>query len=416
MKLIGASFVFLCDDEFSILKDGGVVYENEVILEVGKFSTLKSKYDLNDKNATFHNDCVLLPAFVNAHIHFEFGANDVSFNYGGFDLWLTSVMQKREGVLGQIENVLDSGIQSQLKSGVGSVGAISSYGGDLKSLASSPLKVVYFNEAIGSNPSAIDTLFADFKARYELSKAKKSKTFFPAIAIHSPYSVHKILASRVIDIAKQDNALLSTHFLESKLEREWLTKKSGWFFKFYKNILQIPNPKPLYHGIKDFLGLFKSQTLFVHLTNAIQKEILQIADLGHYIVTCPRSNRLLDGEMLDINILPHSHLAIGSDGMSSNATLSMLDEIRFGLFGMRTSLLKLARILLLSATKYGAKALRLNNGTLEPSKDSDFALFHIANITKSTQPEVHFILHSKSARQVFINGECVFDSCESNFH
>ncbi len=413
MKLIGASFVFVCDDEFKILKDGGVAYENETIIEVGDFSALKSRHNLSDKDAIFHNDCVLLPTFVNAHIHFEFGANDVSFNYGGFDLWLASVMQKREGVLQKIHNVLDESIRSQLESGVGSVGAISSYGADLDKLAQSALKVVYFNEAIGSNPSAVDALFADFKARYELSKAKKSKTFFPAIAIHSPYSVHKILAQHIIDIATQDNALLSAHFLESDHEREWLTKGSGWFFDFYKNTLQIPNPKPLYDGIDDFLSLFKSQTLFVHLTNATQKEILQIANLGHYIITCPRSNRLLDGKMLDVDMFDMSalsHLGVGSDGMSSNTTLSILDELRFGLFGMQAPLLKLARILLLSATRNGANALRLNNGMLAQGRDCDFALFHIPNISQSVQPEVHFIMHAKRAREVFINGECVLES------
>ena len=46
-------------------------------------------------------------------------------------------------------------------------------------------------------------LFADFKARLEESKKHTSDTFIPAIAIHSPYSVHPILVKHVLDIAKK---------------------------------------------------------------------------------------------------------------------------------------------------------------------------------------------------------------------
>ena len=38
----------------------------------------------------------------------------------------------------------------------------------------------------------VDTLFADFKNRLDIAKNKNQK-FIPAVAIHSPYSVHPFL-------------------------------------------------------------------------------------------------------------------------------------------------------------------------------------------------------------------------------
>ena len=44
MKIIGASVVFVCDREFRIIRDGGVVYEGERIVEVGGYEELVAKY------------------------------------------------------------------------------------------------------------------------------------------------------------------------------------------------------------------------------------------------------------------------------------------------------------------------------------------------------------------------------------
>ncbi len=145
----------------------------------------------------FFSGCVLLPALINAHIHFEFSSNSTSFAYGSFEGWLASVMSKRDSVLADMPTAIESTIDEQLDSGVGSVGAISSYGADMQALAKSALKVVYFSEAIGANPAALDTLLADVKARFYAAKKLSSRSFFPALALHAPYSVHSVLAKHI---------------------------------------------------------------------------------------------------------------------------------------------------------------------------------------------------------------------------
>ena len=47
MKIIGASVVFVCDRDFSIIHDGGVVYEGERIVEVGGYPAIFAKRSCN---------------------------------------------------------------------------------------------------------------------------------------------------------------------------------------------------------------------------------------------------------------------------------------------------------------------------------------------------------------------------------
>lgn len=407
IKLVGGSKVFICDEEFEVIDNGGVAFYTDrrenCIIEVGKYSDLEQKYT----NAIFYEDGIVMPSFVNAHIHFEFGNNISSFNYGGFDKWLTSVMQKRDDMLIDISKCVQDGIEEQLQSGVGSVGAISSYGNDAQILADSPLRVVYFNEAIGSMPSAIDFLYSNFLNRYDISKDLKSDRFTPAIAIHSPYSVHSVLAKKVLQIAKKDNVLTSTHFLESVFEREWLEYSSGWFKSFYEGTLGIKSPKPLY-TISEFLEMFDGlDSLFVHCLFANESELAAISK-NSSIVSCPRSNRLLNDAYINISILKSLGInpIFATDGKSSNNNLNMLDELRSALFSYtQVDINELSKILILGATLHPSRALKLKGGVLQSGKWADISVFECPQISKSSQSPLQFLLHSQKVKTLYINGK-----------
>ena len=47
MQLIGASLVFVCDEDFTIIKNGGVVFEDGRILAVGEYKELESGADFS---------------------------------------------------------------------------------------------------------------------------------------------------------------------------------------------------------------------------------------------------------------------------------------------------------------------------------------------------------------------------------
>ncbi|MDE5591848.1 MAG: amidohydrolase family protein, partial [Helicobacter sp.] len=220
MKLIGASFVLVCDEIFTILEKGGVVFNNHEIISVGKYDELAQKFSQTLQELHFYDDCVLMPSLSNLHLHLEFSQNEGYLEFGDFGNWLNSVLTHRDTLMGEgLKDTIKSEIQQLLRSGVSFVGAISSYGYDLELLANSPLRVLYFNEVIGSNPEMLDSLWKNVLARFEDSKQFTSKKFFPTLAIHSPYSVHPALLKRVTTLAKEESLPLSVHFLESFQER-----------------------------------------------------------------------------------------------------------------------------------------------------------------------------------------------------
>lgn len=258
----------------------------------------------------FFSQGILLPALINAHIHFEFGAHLAQFCYGDFGTWLDSLMDSRDEVLNiedaYFESMLTQGINEQINAGVGSVGAISSYGNDMNALASSPLRVVYFNEAIGSNPSALDFLYANVGERLNNAKNLSSSTFIPALALHSPYSLHPIMAQKLIDIATKDKLPLCAHFLESTHEREWLTQNSGYFKTFFQRFFKIENPQSFYspQSFLDMLSPLRDTPLsLTHCLYIKEEEAKMIESLQASIITCPRSNRLLNNAFFTRSLL-----------------------------------------------------------------------------------------------------------------
>lgn len=417
LQIFGAGLVFKCDENFSIIHNGAIAFEEgqDSIIKVGDYKELCALYPHAQK--TFLPNGVLLPALINAHIHFEFGAHFAEFSYGDFGVWLDSLMQKRDALLGDgIESIITQGIKEQVEAGVGSVGAISSYGNDMLPLAKSPLRVVYFNEAIGSNPSAIDFLYKNLISRLEEAKTLASSRFIPALALHSPYSLHPIMAQKLITIATQENYPLSAHFLESSHEREWLTQSSGYFKGFFQRLAGLESPKSFYtpQSFLEMLSPIKHLSL-THCLYITEEEVRLIDKLGGAIITCPRSNRLLNNRFFPHKLIRHTDipLAIGTDGKSSNNNVNLLDELRASLYAYpNEDMNKLACRLLLSATLYGAKALGLNNGTLEEGKSVDFALFDFIKPLVSqgealSRSALHFILHSQKPSRLYINTKAV---------
>lgn len=401
MQIIGASYIFLCNQNFEILKNAGIAFDSRIVA-IGDYEDLRSTYA--DASCDFYEGSVILPTFANPHIHFEFSANKTSFAYGGFDRWLDSVIANRDEVLAHSLPAIKEAISQQLKSGVGIVGAISSYSDDLEVLAKSPLKVVYFNEALGSNPAAIDFLYAHFLERFEKSMQYKSSRFKPALAIHSPYSTHYILAKKILEVARERELPVSIHFLESMWERQWLEDSSGWFQQFFEETLKVGNPVSLYR-VGDFLELFDGiKTLFVHALFAESKEWERMCRNGK-IITCPRSNRLLNNSLLDLDTVGIKHIGIATDGNSSNVNLNYLDELRTMLFSYpHYDCVRFAVDILRMATRNGAEALGVEGGVLQVGNPSDFSIFPIGEKLKESQEALQFLLYAKEASAVYIDG------------
>lgn len=398
MKLIGASIMLPCDETWEIVEHGGIVVDSGMIKEVGNFDLLAQKY--NNCDFMFYKNHIMLPAFINSHIHFEFSKNNASFCYGDFDIWLDSVMSNRGEVLENNIEAMQQAIKRQKCSGVGSVCAISSYDLDLELLLDSKLKVIYFHEVLGAMDNDFTQQALNISKRLEKTLAINNQTFTSALALHAPYSVNQKIAHYVVELAMRYNLLLSTHFLESSQELEWLNDSKGYFKEFYAKNFQVKDAKS-HFSIDSFLNLVSDvNTLFVHCIHADSNLKERLLKNGH-IISCPRSNLLLQGKM-GLN-----HI-IATDGKSSNADVDILEELRYTLFATLSQnktedIESLSQQLIYSITRNSAKALGLNNGSLKEGKCADIVLFKLGfnrldNIAQS------FILNAKQATRLLING------------
>ena len=405
MRILRAKWVLACDENFKILKEGAIVFDKKII-EVCAFASAARKYP-QAEILDFSGD-IAMPAFINPHVHLEFSANKGTLRYGDFLDWLGSVIASRQqlDVAARGRLTLEQ-IAAMMRSGVGTIGEISSFGGEAEACAQSGIRTVFFNEILGASKDAVAENISKFKQRFERSKALASSLFIPAVSVHSPYSAHSQITEFATKFARENGLAISTHFMESAYERQWLRTGRGkfkaWLAKFN------PAPAPFYSPqsfIAHFSGL---RTLFTH---CVWVDDFSIFDPKlHSITHCARSNRLLSKKRLSFKKLLASGLNynIATDGLSSNFSLSFLDELRANLMMHdELGLAELARALILGATRNAAAALGLNLGDLKEGKLADIAVFEGIECDEAQLP-LQLILQSKNAKSLFIEGmKCNF--------
>ncbi|MDQ7046769.1 MAG: metal-dependent hydrolase [Sulfurovum sp.] len=376
-----------------------------IIKEIDTLDILKAKYPHANIIQTAEH-CVLYPGFINTHVHLEFSANKTALKYGSFMPWLDSVIEHREALVGKCDNeIMRRECDTMLRSGITTFGAISSFGNELEVCEETPQRVVFFNELIGSNAQYADMLYGDFMERVKVSMScQKSSRITPAIAIHSPYSVHPIILQKAVNVAKEHTLPLCTHFLESQAEREWLEhgkgELKGFFEKYFKTSTPVTN-------IQEFMYAFdRYPTHFTHCVQANKAELEYLAQKGHSIAHCPRSNRYLGCGRLAIETLslPYS---VATDGLSSNDSLNIFDELRAALMlHHQVPIEKLANTLINAITTNAAEILGINSGKIEVGKLADFAVVTLPEMPKRKEEiALWSILHTKEVSEVYIGGE-----------
>jgi len=389
-----------------LLQNQAVAFDKQ-IKKIASFDELIEEFP-DAKVTTLRENSLLMAGLINAHVHIEFSANKTELNYGDFLKWLYSVIENREELIGGCkQECMDKAIDSMLDSGITTFGAVSSHGLDLESCINAKQNVVFFNELIGSQAVMADTLFGDFISRLNSSKQVTRDGFYPAVAIHSPYSVHPILIKKALEIVKGENLKLSAHFMESKAEREWLDSSDGDFKEFFTNLLKQNSNVS---DSKEFLEHFDGyNTLLTHVVKANEDELNSIAKHKQTVIHCPISNRLLGNGVIDLEQLREKKIRwiLATDGLSSNYSLNLFEEMKIALFiHSNTPLNKLAKELLRSVTIDASDALSLNKGDIKEGKDSDMIVLDLDK-TPTEDIALHLILHKYNISNIIINGEFV---------
>ena len=401
MQIIVPHYIYTSE---AILQNQAVAFD-KTIQKIAPFDELIELYP-DAKVTTLRENSLLMPGLINAHVHIEFSANKTELSYGDFIDWLYSVIENREDLIGGCDSsCMSKAIDNMLENGITTFGAISSHGMDLDACENAKQNVVYFNELIGSQATMADTLFGDFLSRLDASKTVKREGFTPAVAIHSPYSVHPVLIKKALQIVKNEKLPLSAHFMESQAERDWLDNSDGDFKKFFTDLLKQERNVS---NSSEFLKHFNEvPTLLTHAVQANNEELQTISTCRHTIIHCPISNRLLGNPTLNIKALNDKKIRwiVATDGLSSNYKLDLFEEMKISLFmHPSASLLSFAQSLLDGVTKYAADALGLNTGEIKETKNADMLVLDLDS-TPTKELAIHLILHRYNISKIYINGK-----------
>lgn len=395
------------------LKNASVLISDGMIMGIGKPAALRKRYKgVFERNL---GNGILLPGFVNAHTHLELGWMFKRLrSFRGFTGWLAQIIkEKRLGITdGEITESVEEGIRANIRSGVTTVGEISSYGGiDIPLLKSSGLRTVLFREILDSNEGGADYSSLENGALFE-------ERLFP----HSPYSCSPGVLKKSLRSHRRNGVPLGIHLAESADEVRFVRGEEN---NIDKKIFPLINKTPFKKHSADTpvsylskVGLLDGVMItLVHMVQVSGEEARELCELDTAIVLCPRSNFFLQvGAPPVKEYAKFNRIGIGTDGLSSNYNLDFFEEMRFlHLLMSQSEEQRAAYLTVYAATLGGARALYLEDktGSIEPGKEAD--LIFLKNGSGPGDPYLSVI--SSTARDVgmvMVRGEIIHTRKDTN--
>ncbi len=332
----------------------------------------------------FHSG-VLCAGFVNAHSHIELSYLKGAIAEGeGYTAFAASIARVRDAFSEEQQLLaIEEADCAMWQEGVDAVGDIVNGATSFATKASSPIFYKNFAEVFGLRTCNLE--------RQRLLLQYPNTTLSP----HSIYSVQDAPFREVCGADCKEP--LSIHFLETPDEAE-LYRGGGslhdWYGKvgFECDFLHYGSPSM---RIVTCVPKDKS-VLLVHNCAVTEQDIEEL--INHFTtpvswVLCPRSNAYISGvEPRSVELLrrsnPNINICIGTDSLSSNWSLSMVEELKMFHDIPLDELLRWATI-------NGAKALGIADqyGTIEPGKRSG-----VVNITGVDLNEFKLTEQAKAVR------------------
>lgn len=340
-----------------IIKYGAVYIKDRKIQDIDTLSQLKRKYKVDVIEL---GKGILMPGFINGHVHLELGAMQAWLEPGDdFPTWILEIIKKRMTFSKKKSSTsVQAGIKTLLKSGVVGVGEISTFGTDKQYLIDAPIYTVLFKEVMSTKKL--------LKNIYEVKPMMEERPF-----PHAPYSTSPEV---YIEVPKRFEAY-GTHISES-IDENWFVIGKG--NNFTTRLSPLIRRKPLMDGSRspvDYinkLGFLNKKATLVHCVHIDRHDLDTITLHNAGIILCPRSNAYLGVGFPNIELLyNYPRLGLGTDGLSSNYSLDMMDEIRFLYLISRPIIKSKAEAFVINtATIGGAMALFIEDklGSIEKGK------------------------------------------------
>ena len=320
-------------------------------------------------------DGVICPGFINTHCHLELSHMKGVIEEGtGLIDFITKVITLRDFPQEAVEEAIVQAEKEMVNNGIVAVGDISNGTDSFFQKSKGNLRYHTFVECFDFLNEEMTAATID-KAKEVFDAVPKVKGHSKSLTPHAPYSCSRKLIRDLAEFGLESKDLISIHNQETLPENEFIRDKRGEFVQFYNNLgIDIDQFHPelessVHYALKNMK--YGNRVLFVHNT---QSKLEDIQYAQNYIddlhwAFCPNANVYIENAVPDFKLfhLQGAKITIGTDSLSSNWQLSILDELK--VIHQYTSEIDL-NTLLTWATKNGAECLGMDKeiGTIEAGK------------------------------------------------
>lgn len=334
------------------LKDHAILVEEGIIRHIASQKEFKKNGECLELPNT-----ILLPGLVNCHSHLELSSLPKSLPYpGSFVHWVEELgLLKMQSTPLQIKEGMRLGIQKLLEGGTTTVADHLSSTADPAPLLDSPLEGIAYIEVLGVEAKRAEMFYQQAMEKSKIPNPKSQIQIIPTP--HATYSLLPEVFSKVVSSAQP----FSIHISESAEEYLLFKENRGPLFEFLETKGKTPptiGETPLQYLKR--LHLLPRQTMAIHANYLEDEDISILQGLQMSVVHCPGSHAYFEHDRFPLGLLEDAgiNVALGTDSLASNHSLSMLEQ-------MRTVLENYAELtpeaVLKMATLNGAKALGQEN-------------------------------------------------------
>ncbi|MEZ4987470.1 MAG: amidohydrolase family protein [Saprospiraceae bacterium] len=348
---------------------------------------------------------VIIPGFINTHCHLELSHMKGKVDTGTQLIpFITNVVKYRDVPQEEIQAAITAADEEMQREGIVAVGDISNKQDTITTKWQSPIRYYTFVEMFDflQEKGAADCV-AQYMPVYD-NQPNEGGNRRSAVP-HAPYSVSKALFQAINGLNK-GQATVSIHNQETPPENELFLHKTGDFIDFYNSFgIDLSEfkatGKPAIQYALDHLDP-TCRTLFVHNTISTPTDIQAAHAWGQngvYWATCANANLYIENQLPNYRyfIEAGAKMTIGTDSLTSNWQLSVLDELKT--ISKYQSYVPFAT-LLQWATLNGAEALQFDDtlGSISPGKQPGLNL--LENLSGNHPDNYRFAADTKVRKLV----------------
>jgi len=321
------------------IENGAVAVSGSRITNVGKFSEISATN--SGEQIVDLGEQALLPGLINAHCHLDYTCLRGKIPPPkSFTEWIRAINAEKanlspENYIGSIND----GFAEATRFGTTTIANLTAFP-ELVSRIQAPIRAWWFAELIDvRDPSRANEIV---DAAVETLKSAEHWGLAP----HAPFTASANLYRRCEEVARLENALLTTHLAESSEEMSMFRDASGTLYDFLKEIGRDMSDCGVQTPVARFLEILgrggspnrpraievNRPYLLVHLNELGESDfdLLGRAARKFSIVHCPRSHAYFGHSPFQFHKLRKAglNICLGTDSLASNDDLSLFAEMR----------------------------------------------------------------------------------------